>query len=194
MGAMSEVLRALNGRRRRGGNARRSFEFAVKGFQSQRAVLLLADEGEPPDLRGLESKGLTEEQVRACESGKTAKGVSSKLIRAAIGERRLKLVKNPFFLAEADKTLAFESTQGEHYSAMAVPVLDAAGRVRAVLYLSNAGHDPSEAYDEGDGRILQDYAQAIGHVFAVYLDRQRRDDELGSCGSGSCEGCAGAHR
>src|SRR6185503_4628826 len=112
------------------------------------------------------------------ESGGSVKGVSSKLIRRAIQDQRLQIIENPFFLSEADRTLAFEATQGEHYSAICAPIRDDCGRMRAVVYLSNAGHDPDEAYGLLDGEILEAYTRALGQVFSVHLEKQRREQEL----------------
>src|SRR4029078_1707438 len=45
-----------------------SFESAVEGFRSEKALLVLVDEGAGDSaLRAVESRGLTAEQVRACE-------------------------------------------------------------------------------------------------------------------------------
>ena len=178
--AMSEILRALRDDDCDEEKAlHRSFNSAVDGFQSQKALLLtIEDDGDPPAMSTIESRGLKPEQVRACETGESVRGVSSKVIRAAIRDRHLKLIKNPFFLADAEKTQAFEATQGEHYSAICAPILDPVGRVRAVMYLSNAGHDPSEAYDEQDGEWLEDYTKSLSHVFGLYFDRRQGEEEL----------------
>src|SRR5262245_48779315 len=130
--AMSEVLRALREAGHEEDALRRSFDHAVAGFGSRRAILLLVQEGPPIELRKLEARGLTDEQASACESGSSVKGVSSKLIRKAIQDQRLQIIENPFFLSEADRTLAFEATQGEHYSAICAPIRDDCGRMRAV--------------------------------------------------------------
>ena len=180
LGAMSNVMRALREEAPQEEVLRRSFRKAVEGFCSHRALLLLVDdEGEPPVLRRLEARGLTDAQVRACEMGESVKGVSSKLIRNVIRERRLRIIQNPFFLSPADRTYSLQGEQGELYSALCAPILDPSGtRIRAVVYLSNVGPDPAEAYGEADGEVLEEYTAALAHVFSVYFDKEKREDEL----------------
>lgn len=178
--AMSGVVRAL---RDDGCSVEqalhRSFQSAVDGFQAQRALLLLVEEeGDPPRLRALQSRGLAAEQISACETGTSVRGVSAKLIRAVVRDRELKVVENPFFLSAADQTQAFEATRGENYSAIAAPVRDALNRVRAVIYLSNVSLDPLEAYGQQDGEWLAEYTEAVGHVFSFYFDQELREEEI----------------
>jgi transcriptional regulator with GAF, ATPase, and Fis domain len=174
--AMNEVLRALSADANEEDALRRSFEDAARGFGAEKALLLLVEEQQPVRLRGVHVRGLTEEQTRACERGESAKGVSASVIRAVIQSRKPRLIENPLFQQDDERTPALA---GHNYSVLCAPVLDPLrDLVLAVMYFQNGALDPAHAYDADDLVWLEGYASVLGQAFALYFQRQRREYEL----------------
>jgi len=170
---MTEAVRVLWQEGRQVDALRRSFASATAGFGAENALLLLVEEGQPLRLRVLEAHGrLTPDQVAACESGQSVKGVSPSVIRAVVDGGRAELVQDPRLHPLAARTA---SLAGANYSVLCAPVLDRVDeRVLAVLYFQN--HGVAEAYEEEDLAWLQDYAGALGWVFGLHLQEQRRSE------------------
>lgn len=174
--AMNEVLRVLSTGGDEEDALRRSFEEAAAGFGAEKALLLLVEEQEPLRLRNIWVRGLADEQVAACERGESVKGVSSSVIRTVIATGTAKIIENPLLQLDADATPALA---GESYSVLCSPVLDPIhDRVLAVIYLQNDAPDCDHAYKESDGVWIDGYASALGRVFGLYFEEQRREREL----------------
>jgi transcriptional regulator with GAF, ATPase, and Fis domain len=173
---MNEVLRVLVA----GGNEedalKRSFEDAAEGFGAANALLLLVEDREHLRLRSICVRGLTAQQVRACERGESVKGVSSSIIRAVIANRRLMLIRAP--LAEGDPA-ATPALAGADLSVLCAPVVDTVRDiVLAVMYFQNNAPDHDHAYHRSDTIWLEGYASALSRAFALYFQEQRREREL----------------
>src|SRR5260370_5856401 len=174
--AMNEVLRVLLTGGDEEDALKRSFEDAAKGFNAEKALFLLVEQDDPIRLRRSCVLGLTEQQVGACERGESVPGVSSSVIRAVLQTRHARLIENPLFLKEIDRTPALP---GQNYSVLCAPLLDPVRDVvLAILYFQNGRPDPTQAYLEGDAEWLQGYASALGHAFAFHVQRKRREIEL----------------
>ncbi len=183
--AMNEVLRVLLTGGDEEDALRRSFEDAAKGFNAEKALFLLVEQDDPTAHKGPGDgvrlrrscvRGLTEQQVDACERGESVPGVSSSVIRAVLQTRQPRLIETPLFLKEIDRTPAL---LGQNYSVLCAPLLDPVRDVvLAVLYFQNGRPDPGQAYGEGDAEWLQGYASALGQAFAFHFQRERRESEL----------------
>jgi len=174
--AMNEVLRVLLTGGDEEDALQRSFEDAAKGFNAEKALFLLVEQDEPVRLRRSCVLGLTEQQVGACERGESVPGVSSSVIRAVLQTRHARLIENPLFLKEIDRTPAL---LGQNYSVLCAPLLDPVRDVvLAILYFQNGRPDPGQAYLEADAEWLQGYASALGQAFAFHFQRKRRESEL----------------
>jgi hypothetical protein len=145
---------------------RRSFEGAAEGFGAEKALLLVVEPGEPPRLRSLASRGLSGEEISACEAGRSVPGVSSSRIREAITSRKPILIQDPRHLQDARRTDALE---GGAYSVLCAPLIDrATGTALAVLYFQN--HGLTNAFGEIDRAWIEVYARALGRVIAQMQD------------------------
>lgn len=174
--AMNEVLRAFSTDADGEDALRRSFSEAAQGFGAEKALLLLVDGQDPLSLRHLCMTGLSSAQVQACERGESQKGVSSSIIRAAIDSRRVNLIENPLFQADADLSPCLV---GQNYSVLCSPILDPVRDiVLAVLYFQNNAVDSQVAYRASDAVWLEGYASALGQAFAFCFQRQRRERDL----------------
>jgi DNA-binding NtrC family response regulator len=154
---------------------RASFGDAAVGFGADNALLLLIDGDEPQRLRALEVRGhLTPDQVRACESGESVKGVSPSVIRSVISSGRPELIRDPRLLPAASRTA---SLIGASFSVVCAPILDhAQERVLAVVYFQNEG--AAAAYQDADLAWIELYAAALGWVCGLHLKERRRTREL----------------
>jgi DNA-binding NtrC family response regulator len=174
--AMNEVLRVLAEDGGEESALIRSFADVAQGFAADRALLLLVEEHEPLRLRHVAVRGLTSEQIAACEKGESVPGISASLIRAVAQSRTVKLLPRPQLQDEPQVTPALA---GVDYSVLCAPVVDLArDTVFAVLYFQNHAADPDEGYGEADAAWLQGYASAVGHAFAFYFQEQKREREL----------------
>jgi DNA-binding NtrC family response regulator len=175
-GAMNEVLRVLSAGGDEADALRRSFEDAAEGFGAEKALLLAIESDQPLRLRSLYSSGLTARQIEACERGESVRGVSSSVIRGVVQTRRLKIIENPLFQADQERTPALP---GEHYSVLCAPVLEPVRDVLlAVMYFQNDGLDQAQAYQESDAVWLEGYASALGRAFGLYFQKERSEREL----------------
>jgi transcriptional regulator with GAF, ATPase, and Fis domain len=174
--SMNVVLRALSAGGDEEEALRRSFGDAAAGFGAEKALLLLVESQAPVRLRALTSHGLAPEQVAACESGASVRGVSSSVIRAAVARRETRLVENPFLQGSDTETPALV---GQDFSVLCAPVIDPhRDVVLAVMYFQNTGFDAQLAYQPEDAAWLEGYATALGQAFSLHLREQSREREL----------------
>src|SRR5262245_29475357 len=80
--ALDDVLEALDEGQPGDDALLRSFEASADGFGAEKALLLAV--GEDGAYRALASRGLLDEEVAACEQGRSVRGVSSSRIRDAV--------------------------------------------------------------------------------------------------------------
>src|SRR5262245_11567019 len=112
----------------------RSFEGSADGFGAEKALLLAVD---GKALRALASRGLSAEEIAACEEGRSVPGVSSSRIREAVERRAPVMVQDPELLLGAHAT---EALRGRPCSVLCAPVVDPRTReAKAVLYVQNYG-------------------------------------------------------
>lgn len=167
--ALDDVLEALGEGRPDDDALQRSFEGSADGFGAEKALLLMVDDAPPPRrLRALASRGLSPEEVAACESGRSVPRVSSSRIREAIDGRVPVMVQDPELLLGANVT---EALRGQPCSVLCAPMCDPrTGRVLAVLYVQN--HGVRNAFGEIDRAWIEVYARALGRCLASMRDRQ----------------------
>jgi hypothetical protein len=172
--ALDDVLEALGDGRPDDDALRRSFEDSADGFGAEKALLLMVEPGPEPRLRALASRGLSPEEVEACESGRSVPGVSSSRIREAIERRTPVMVQDPERLVGAKVT---EALRGQPYSVLCAPVCDPRTRdVLAVLYVQNYG--VRSAFGEIDRAWIEVYARSLGRALASPRRRtQERAEE-----------------
>jgi DNA-binding NtrC family response regulator len=171
---MNVALHALSGGEDAEGALGRSFRKASEGFGAEKALLLLVDE-EPP-LRCIQAAGVADEQIRACERGESARGLSSSVIRSAIATRAVRLIENPLAQPDLESTPALP---GHDYSVLCAPLLDPlGGRPLALMYFQTSRPEPGAAYAPSDAAWLEGYAAALSQAFALYFEKQRRERAL----------------
>ena len=178
--ALDDVLEALGDGRPDEDALQRSFEGSADGFGAEKALLLVVIElggasGAPPRpparsagvnpaplaalhyrLRALASRGLSPEEVAACEEGRSVPGVSSSRIREAVESGVPVMVQDPGLLLGAHVT---EALRGQPLSVLCAPVCDPrTKRVLAVLYVQN--HGVRNAFGEIDRAWIEVYAPA----------------------------------
>src|SRR5260221_10419170 len=75
---------------------RHSFDAAVRGCKAQRGLLFLVEQDDPPKLRSIQAVGrISEQQVLAAESGRSAPGISAQVIRKALESRQCQVIQDP---------------------------------------------------------------------------------------------------
>jgi hypothetical protein len=159
--ALDEFLEAIGDGQPDDDALRRSFEGSADGFGAEKALLLVT-EGDHPRLRVLASRGLSPEEVAACERGRSVPGVSSSRIREAVDGGAPVMVQDPDFL-HGDKATA--ALRGRPYSVLCAPVCNPRTReVLAVLYVQNYG--VRNAFGEIDRAWIEVYARALGRAMA----------------------------
>jgi DNA-binding NtrC family response regulator len=175
--ALSEALGVFS---RDGGEEdalRDSFEAAVAGCGARKSLLLLVENRQPLSLRAIQVFGhIAPEQVRACEQGLSAPGISSTAIRNALETKKAFVVRDPRLQAHAHVTTAF-ADPGENFSVLCAPVLNPHDdSMLAVLYFQNSV--AGEAYVESDLVWMDSYTRALGQVFGYYFRTRRREQRL----------------
>jgi hypothetical protein len=159
--ALDDVLEALDEGRPDEAALQRSFEGSADGFGAEKALLLVVDAG-TGRLRALASRGLTAEEVAACEEGRSVPGVSSSRIREALVDRVPVMVQDAEHLLGGMATTAL---RGRPSSVLCAPVCDPRTReVLAVLYVQNYG--VRSAFGEIDRAWIEVYARALGRALA----------------------------
>lgn len=169
--AMNAVLGALLAEGDEGEALRASFEAAAAGFGAENALLLLVDSREPLRLLSIHARGrLTAGQIRACEQGKSVRGVSSSVIRRALDSAAAVWVPDPRLSSGAKATASLE---GGNFSVLCTPVSDPyRGGTLAVLYFQNSGL--TNAFTEEDLVWLQGYAEALSKIFGFHFAQRRQ--------------------
>jgi hypothetical protein len=159
--ALDDVLEALADGQPGGDALQRSFEGSADGFGAEKALLLVVDR-ESGRLRAVASRGLSPQEVAACEEGRSVPGVSSSRIREALVDRV------PVMVQDAEHQLAGMATtalRGRPASVLCAPVCDPRTReVLAVLYVQNYG--VRSAFGEIDRAWIEVYARALGRALA----------------------------
>jgi hypothetical protein len=138
-----------------------SFENVAEGFGAEKAIVLaVSDDGE---LRSLTARGLSPDEITACEAGQSVSGVSSSKIREALEKRNPVLVQDPRHIAEGNLTKALE---GQTFSIICAPILDP-GRTRtlAVFYAQNSGFE--NAFGEIDLSFIEVWSNVMGRILAA---------------------------
>jgi GAF domain len=160
--ALDDVLEALADGHPDDDALRRSFEGSVDGFGAEKALLLIVEEGGSRRLRSLASRGLSGEEVAACESGLSVPGVSSSCIREAIEGRVPVLVQDP---QQASGANVSDVLRLRPCSVLCAPVCHPRTReALAVLYVQNDA--VRNAFGEIDRAWIEVYARALGRVMA----------------------------
>jgi hypothetical protein len=160
--ALDDVLEALDDGHPDEDALRRSFESSAEGFGAEKALLLLVEKESPEHLRALASRGLSPDEVSACESGRSVPGVSSSRIREAIEARTPVMVQDTDLLRGIRATAALT---GRPLSVLCAPVCDPRTReVLAVFYVQNQG--VRNAFVEIDRAWIEVYARALGRALA----------------------------
>ena len=159
--ALDDVLEALGEGHTGEDVLGRSFDGSVDGFGAEKALLLLVVGGGSPSLRAVASRGLSPDEVAACEMGQSVPGVSSSRIREALERGEPVMVQDPR-LAGANLSGAL---RGRPYSVLCAPVCDPRTRkVLAILYFQNEG--VRNAFGEIDRAWIEVYARALGRALA----------------------------
>ena len=165
--ALDDVLEALGDGRPDEDARQRSFEGSADGFGAEKALLLMVEGKERRRLRALASRGLSPEEVAACEDGRSVPGVSSSRIREAVDGGVPVMVQDPGLLLGAHVT---EALRGQPLSVLCAPVCDPrTKRVLAVLYVQN--HGVRNAFGEIDRAWIEVYARALGRSLAALRER-----------------------
>lgn len=156
--ALDEVLEALDAGHPDEDALRRSFDGSADGFGAGKALLLVV---EADGLRALASRGLSPDEVSACEHGRSVPGVSSSRIREAVERREPVMVQDPRLLGPQGT----EALRGKPVSVLCAPVCDPRSREPlAVLYVQNEG--VRNAFGEIDRAWIEVYARALGRAMA----------------------------
>jgi hypothetical protein len=160
--ALDEVLEALADGRPDEDALKRSFEASADGFGAEKAILLIVEEGGPQHLRALASRGLSWEEVAACEKGLSVAGVSSSCIRQALEGRVPIMVQDPERVVggKVSEVLTFQPC-----SVLCAPVCHPQTReAMAVLYVQNEG--VRNAFGEIDRAWIEVFARALGRAMS----------------------------
>jgi hypothetical protein len=140
----------------------RSFDGSADGFGAAKAVLLIVERNGTPGLRAVASRGLSWQEVAACESGLSVPGVSSTCIREALTLQVPVLVQDPQRLLGVNVS---EVLRLRPCSVLCAPALDPrTGETLAVFYVQNEGL--RNAFGEIDRAWVEVYARALGRALA----------------------------
>ena len=173
LSALNEALSVFAGTADSQDALRQSFDAAVRGCKAQRGLLFLVEQDDPPKLRSIQAVGrISEQQVLAAESGRSAPGISTQVIRKALESRQCQVIQDPRM-----QTLQTAALVDEPYSVLCAPVVDScASGVLAILYFQQS--QPGLAYGFEDLVWLDTYAAALGHLFGSFFQAQRRERDL----------------
>jgi hypothetical protein len=161
--ALDDVLETLGDGRRDEDALQRSFEWSADGFGAEKALLLMVEDAAPRGLRALASRGLTAEEVEACEGGVSVPGVSSSRIREALVSRVPVMVQDAAHMGKGKSTTAL---RGRMASVLCAPVCDPrTSEVLAVLYVQN--HGVRSAFGAIDRAWIEVYARVLGRALAA---------------------------
>jgi two-component system response regulator HydG len=173
--ALTSALQVLGSARDENAALVESFDHAARAFGAEKALLLRVRSLAPLELESIRSFGLDFEQVQACVSGRSIEGVSPSRIRRAVESGQPQLVENSQF--EGRQAAETGSLSARPYSVLCAPISDPWTRaVLAVLYVQTS--PGPRAYTTDDLPFVQGYATALGHVFGLFLDGERRYGQL----------------
>jgi len=160
--ALDEAIDALLSAADGGNPVQASFENVAEGFGAEKAIVLgVSDDGE---LRSLAARGLSPDEITACEAGQSVPGVSSSKIREALDKRNPVLVQDPRHIAEGNLTKAL---QGQAFSIICAPILDPERtRTLAVFYAQNSGF--ANAFGEIDLSFIEVWSHVMGRILAAH--------------------------
>lgn len=135
-----------------------SFGHVAEGFGAEKALLLtVAPDG---TLAAAASRGLTAEEISACEAGRSVPGVSSSKIREALERAGPVLVQDPRHLLGARATTALEGTP---FSVLCAPIVSPdRTKTFAVFYAQNSGFE--NAFGEIDLAFIDVWARVLGRI------------------------------
>ncbi len=138
-----------------------SFSNVADGFGAERALVLAVEpEGR---LRALASRGLSREEVAACEAGGSVSGISSSKIRETLGRRSPLLVQDPRHLVGPKMTRALE---GKPFSVLCAPIVDPSrSLVLGIFYAQNSGFE--NAFTEIDFSFIEVWANVMGRLLSA---------------------------
>jgi hypothetical protein len=160
--ALDEVLEALADGRPDEDALKRSFEASADGFGAEKAILLIVEGGEPNQLRAVASRGLSPEEVAACEKGVSVVGVSSSCIRQALEGHVPIMVQDPQRVLGGNVS---EVLTLQPCSVLCAPVCHPKTKVAmAVLYVQNEG--VRNAFGEIDRAWIEVFARALGRAMS----------------------------
>ncbi|HWW92800.1 MAG TPA: sigma 54-interacting transcriptional regulator, partial [Vicinamibacteria bacterium] len=171
--ALNEALSVFAGTADLQEALRQSFDAAIRGCKAQAGLLLLVEQDEPPKFRSIHAAGrISEQQVLAAESGRSAPGISAQVIRNALESRRCQVIQDPRM-----QTLQTAAFVDEPFSVLCAPIVDPyASGVLAILYFQQS--QPGLAYELEDLVWLDTYAAALGRLFGCFFQAQRRECDL----------------
>jgi DNA-binding NtrC family response regulator len=173
--ALTSALSVLGSARDEKAALAESFDHAARAFGAEKALLLRVSRASPLELESVRALGLDFDQVQACVSGRSLDGVSPSRIRLAIETGQPQLVENSQFDGRAPAETG--SLSGRPYSILCAPVGDPWTRTAlAVLYFQTS--PGPRGYSGADLPFLDAYAAALGHVFGLFLDSERRYGQL----------------
>ena len=161
--ALDDVLEALGDGRTDEDALPRSFEASADGFGADKALLLIVEADVPRRLRALASRGLSPEEVAACENGLSVPGVSSSCIRQALETGVPVMVQDPGRVlgGQVSEVLTLKAC-----SVLCAPICDPRTRKAiAVLYVQNEGI--LNAFGEIDRAWIEVYARALGRAMSA---------------------------
>ena len=142
-----------------------SFENVAEGFGAEKAIALaVAADG---SMRALASRGLSPEDIKACEAGQSVPGISSSKIRESLERKGPILVQDPRHIAEGSQTGTLE---GQPFSILCAPILDPDGtRTLAVFYAQNSGF--TNAFGVIDLSFVEVWAHVMGRLLSAARPR-----------------------
>jgi DNA-binding NtrC family response regulator len=153
-----------------------SFTYARSGLGAEIGVLLYVRDTDPLRLESLFSFGLSDLQVRACETReRIVPGLSPSVIQDSIDRRETIYIPNALQSADASRTASL--ADGSPHSVLCAPIIDQYTKVAiGVLYFQQK--DPLRGFQEREHQWLKSYALAIGWGFGAHLAQIRRAAEF----------------
>jgi hypothetical protein len=133
---------------------RRSFEEAAEGFGADTALLMMVEREEPLRMRAAAARGLSADEIAACQDGLPVPGVSVSRIREAVASGATILGDS----GRIDDGIPGGALRGRATSMLCAAAVDPRSRaVVAVLYLRGG-----RPFREFDRAWIAVYAQALG--------------------------------
>ena len=157
--ALDEVLDAIEDGRPDEDTLQRSFVDSAEGFGADKALFLMVESRQPFRLRAVAHRGLSAQEVSACEGGLSVPGISASRIREAVEQGATVMVQDSGLLTGGARTAAL---RGRRSSVLCAPVVDPRTRdVLAVVYVRHR-----RAFGVLDRAWIEVYARALGRALA----------------------------